>query len=65
MHLYQVRARLSPEERAIAENAISRMSTDVLVQWLGELSAMSVDEATRTIRQMIAQIRASRSAGRG
>lgn len=65
MHLYQIRAQLSPEERAIAENAISRMPSDVLVQWLGELSAMSVDEATNVLRQMIARIRAPRPGGRG
>ena len=62
-HLLQVRERLSPKERAIAENAISRMTPDMLVQWLAELSAMSVDEAARTIRQMIDTLPGSRSGG--
>ncbi len=55
-HLFAIRERLSPKERAIAENAIARMAPGTLVQWLAELSAMSVEEATTTIRTMVAQL---------
>jgi hypothetical protein len=56
-HLNAIRDRLSDKERAIAENAISRMSADMLTHWLAEMSAMSVDDATRTIRDMIIKLR--------
>ncbi len=59
-HLYEVREGLSPKERAIAENAITRMSPDLLAQWLADLSALSVDDAVRMIRSMIAKLRPTR-----
>jgi hypothetical protein len=59
-HLYAIRERLSPKERAIAENAISRMDPQMLAHWLAELSAMSVDEATTVIRGMLAEIQPPR-----
>lgn len=55
-HLCTIRERLSPKERAIAENAMARMDPAMLTYWLTELSAMSVDEATTTIRTMVAQL---------
>jgi hypothetical protein len=55
-HLCTIRERLSPKERAIAENAMARMDPAMLTHWLTELSAMSVDEATTTIRTMVAQL---------
>jgi hypothetical protein len=58
-HLFAIRERLSPKERAIAEGAIARMEPEMLAHWLGQLSAMSLDEATTTIRAMVAQLRAS------
>ncbi len=64
-HLYAIRERLSAKERAIAENAITRMTPDVLAQWLAELSAMSVDDAIGAIRAMIARLRSPRSPDRG
>jgi len=60
-HLYMIRARLLPKEAAVAENAITRMSPDVLARWLAELSALSVDDAVRTIRSMISQLRPPRA----
>ncbi len=59
-HLYTIRERLSPKERAIAENAISRMAPGMLTHWLAELSAMSVEDATNTIRTMVAQLGTTR-----
>jgi hypothetical protein len=55
-HLCTIRERLSPKERAIAENAMARMEPAMLTHWLTELSAMSVEEATTTIRTMVAQL---------
>jgi hypothetical protein len=56
-HLVAVRERLDARERAIAEAAIHRMTSEQLAHWLGELTALSVEDATRTIRDLIAQIR--------
>jgi hypothetical protein len=55
-HLYAIRERLAPKERAIAERAISRMDPPLLVHWLAELSSMSIEDATSKIRGLIAQI---------
>jgi hypothetical protein len=60
-HLYMIRARLSPKETAVVENAIARMSPYVLAGWLAELSPLSVDDAVRTIRSMISQLRPPRA----
>ncbi|HUI49319.1 MAG TPA: hypothetical protein VL119_11520 [Acidimicrobiia bacterium] len=59
-HLHEIRERLSPKERAIAENAIMRMDADVLTDYLAELATLSVDEAVVTIRSMIAKLRPTR-----
>lgn len=59
-HLYEVREGLSPKERAIAENAITRMTPELLAQWLADLSALSVDDAVRMIRSMVAKLRPTR-----
>lgn len=56
-HLQAVRARLSTKERAIAEAAIARMDGPLLMQWLGEITALSVEDAVVTIRTLIAQLR--------
>ena len=64
-HLHEIRERLSPKERAIAENAIMRMDADVLAQYLAELSAQSVDDAVATIRSMIAKLPTTRGRDRG
>lgn len=63
-HLCTIRERLSPKERAIAENAMARMEPAMLTHWLTELSAMSVDEATTTIRTMVAQLAMARGKDR-
>lgn len=64
-HLYEVRERLSPKERAIAENAIMRMDAELLERWLADLSALSVDEGVATIRSMIAKLRPPRGTEKG
>jgi hypothetical protein len=56
-HLVAIRERLDAKERAIAEAAIQRMTSEQLTHWLAELSDQSIDEATATIRDLIAQIR--------
>jgi len=64
-HLLEIRRQLSVKEQAIAQNAMSRMTPAVLAQWLAELSALSVDDATRMLRQMIVNLRAPRNRGGG
>jgi hypothetical protein len=56
-HLFAIRERLDTKERAIAEAAVQRMTPEQLAHWLGELSEQSVEDATTTIRELIAQIR--------
>ena len=55
-HLLAIRERLDAKERAIAEAAIQRMTQEQLAHWLGELSELSIEDATTTIRELIAQI---------
>jgi hypothetical protein len=63
-HLCAIRERLDPKDRAIAEAAIQRMTPAQLVHWLAELSAQSVEDATASIRELIAQIRQPSSEAR-
>ena len=58
-HLLAIREQLDPKERAIAEAAIARMDASTLTEWLAELAAMSVDEATALIRTMLADLPAA------
>jgi hypothetical protein len=53
VHLAMINAQLSPEEQTIAEQVMRRMSAATMQRWLVELSAMSVDDATATVRQAI------------
>ncbi len=63
-HLCTIRERLSPKERAIAENAMARMDSAMLTHWLTELSAMSVEDAATTIRTVVAQLATPRGKDR-
>ena len=56
-HLLAIRARLAPDEGAYAEAVIASMSPAQRAQWMAALSAMSLDEATASIRTTIAQLR--------
>ena len=56
-HLFAVRERLSPAEQALVEHVIKRMPPELMNQYLGTLSAMSIDDATTFIRSLIAQAR--------
>ncbi len=56
-HLFAVRERLSPSEQALVEHVIKRMPSELLVQYLGTLSALSSDDATAFVRSLIAQAR--------
>ena len=58
-HLFAVRERLSPPEQTLVEHVIKRMPSELLMQYLGTLSAMSIDDATTFIRSLIAQARTS------
>ncbi|MGE0401265.1 MAG: hypothetical protein AB7T06_31445 [Kofleriaceae bacterium] len=58
-HLLAIREQLDRKERAIAEAAIARMDASTLTEWLAELAAMSVDEATALIRTMLADLPAA------
>jgi len=59
-HLFAIREQLEPDERAIAENAISRMDALMQAQWLAALSEMPIEEATTVIRGMVADIQQRR-----
>lgn len=52
-HLMAIRTRLAPRELAIAERVLVRMTTEMRRQWLAQLSAHSVDEATEIVRSLI------------
>jgi hypothetical protein len=56
-HLFAVRERLSASEQALVEHVIKRMPPELLMQYLGTLSTMSIDDATTFIRSLIAQAR--------
>ena len=58
-HLFAVRERLSPPEQTLIEHVIKRMPSELMMQYLGTLSAMSIDDATAFIRSVIAQARPS------
>jgi len=61
-HLFAVRERLTPAEQALVEHVIKRMPPDLLMDYLGTLSALSIDDATKFIRSLIAQARPERPA---
>ena len=61
-HLFAVRERLSPTEQALVEHVIKRMPPEMLMQYLGTLSAMSIDDATTFVRALIAKARPERNA---
>lgn len=58
-HLFSIRERLSPAEQALVEHVIKRMPPEMLMQYLGTLSAMTVDDGAAYIRSMVAQSTAS------
>lgn len=58
-HLFAVRERLTPPEQTLIEHVIKRMPAELMMQYLGTLSAMSIDDATAFIRSLIAQARPS------
>ena len=58
-HLFAVRERLSPAEQTLVEHVIKRMPPELLIEYLGALSAMSIDDATAFVRRLIAQSRSN------
>jgi hypothetical protein len=60
-HLYMIQTRLSPQETALAERVLTRMSAEMLAQWLAELSTLSVDDAVQKIRSVLSGLRSSRA----
>ena len=60
-HVLAIRARLQPDETAFADLVIARMAPEQRAQWITALSAMSLDDATATIRTTIAQLRKPRT----
>ncbi|MCW5801776.1 MAG: hypothetical protein KIT31_05270 [Deltaproteobacteria bacterium] len=56
-HLLAIRARLHPEESAFAESVIGKMPPQDRARWIAALSAMSLEDATASIRTAIAQLR--------
>jgi hypothetical protein len=57
-HLLEIRARLLPDENAFAQAVIAHMDPAQRAQWIAALSAMSIDDATASIRTTIAQLHA-------
>ncbi len=55
VHIAMINAQLSPEEQATAEQVMRRMGMATMQRWLVALSAMSVKDATATLRQAIAE----------
>lgn len=60
-HLFAVRERLTPQEQTLIEHVMKRMPSELMMQYLGTLSAMSIDDATAFIRSLIAQARPSQT----
>jgi len=52
-HLLAIQAALDPRERTIARTVIKRMTDEQRVDWLRELSALTVDQAVALVRSMI------------
>ena len=52
-HLLAVYAGLSSDEKRIAQVVVARMAPELRAQWLGELSAMTVEQAVGLVRSMI------------
>jgi hypothetical protein len=61
-HLLAVRQRLSSKEQALVEHVIKRMPPELLMQYLGTLSAMSIEDAMTFVRSLIAKARPERVA---
>lgn len=59
--LFAIREQLTPEEREYAEPVIASMGPEKRAAWLAALSAMSLDEATASIRTTITQLRAGKA----
>ena len=55
MHIAMINAQLSPEEQSTAEQVMRRMNVATVQRWLLELSTLSVEDATATVRQAIAE----------
>ena len=53
MHLMQVWAGLSPPEQRRAEQLVTALTPDERAQWVAELAAMSVPDATARVRSVI------------
>lgn len=60
LHIFAINARLSDQERAVAEHVIMRMGPEKLKRWAAELCAMSLEDATDTVRKLIAEIEQKR-----
>lgn len=60
LHIFAINGRLSDQERAIAEHVIMRMGPAKLKRWAAELCAMSLEDATDTVRKLIAEIEQKR-----
>ncbi len=60
--LLAVRARLNENEVAVIDESIARMDGPTRAWWMGELSALSVDQAVERVRSMLPKVRASRRA---
>lgn len=62
-HLLTIQARLTPREQAIANLVRERMGLEQQAQWLGELSAMTVEQALKLVRSMIPKPASKRPPG--
>ncbi len=61
-HLLAVRAHLTENEVAVIDESIARMDGPTRMWWLGELSALSVEQAVQRVRSMLPKVRQPRRA---
>jgi hypothetical protein len=61
-HLLAVRAHLTENEVAVIDESIARMDGPTRMWWLGELSALSVEQAVERVRSMLPKVRQPRRA---
>ncbi len=59
-HLLAVRAQLTENEVAVIDESIARMDGPTRMWWLGELSALSVEQAVERVRSMLPKVRQPR-----
>lgn len=55
-HLLAIHGALLPDEKRIVQLVVARMTPEVRVQWLEELSGVTVEEAVALVRSLIPRV---------